>query len=386
MAEVKESRPIRKSRLVIFGLLVAFTCFLILEVGLRIYLAFEAGPGVLLHGIVPAHEAQGKLLKRRTRAFYEEYTGNYWKYSPNQTKYDVDKKTKELFEISINNRGFRGKDFFDTKELGVTRVVTLGASSTFGYGNRDDETYPYYLEEILNSRRHGAGSFEVINLGIPHFLTDQIVSVFLQEALNLDPDVVTFYEGINDSSDTKTLKKTLRHVSLVRKLVIPLYQRLVSVKFIVASFKAPKKFSEQEINSHMDGKSERFLRNLSLIRDECERRGIVFIVANQQAKSFLVGENDIKGITYDEELELLRKKLSEESSLDAKEMYLYIHSVLMRDLASWAAANNVPFVDVIGALDKDRGVLSSWVHLSPEGNRAVAEILAQEILKQRNDL
>lgn len=386
MAEVIEHRQIPKSRMVVFGVLVAFACFLVLEVGMRIYLSFEAGPGVLLHGIVPAHEEQGKILKRRTRAFYEEYTGNYWKYSPNQKKYDVDKKTKELFEISINNRGFRGDDFVDNKATGVTRVVTLGASSTFGYGNRDNETYPYYLEEILNSRQSGAGSFEVINLGIPHFLTDQIASVFLEEALALNPDVVTFYEGINDSSDTKTLKKTLRHVSWVRQLVIPLYQRLVSVKFVVASFKAPKKFTEQKINSHLDGKSERFLKNLSLIRDECEKRGIVFIVANQQAKSLLVDENEIKGVTYDDEVELIRRKLSEESFLSAKEMYLHVHSLLMRDLEGWAADNNVPFVDVIGALDQDRDVLSSWVHLNPEGNRLVAEVFAQEILEQRNDL
>src|SRR5262249_13086620 len=81
---------------------------------------------------------------------------------------------------------------------GVTRVVTLGASSTFGFSDRDDETYPYYLEQFLNHDAHGK-RFEVINLGIPHLKSDQIAALFEQEALPLRPDVVTFYEGINDS-------------------------------------------------------------------------------------------------------------------------------------------------------------------------------------------
>ena len=52
----------------------------------------------------------------------------------------------------------------------------------------------------------------------------------------------------------------------------------------------------------------------------------------------------------------------------------------MQNLADWALRQNVPFVDVIAALDQDRQNLLSWVHLTPQANRVIAEKLAEPIL------
>ena len=54
----------------------------------------------------------------------------------------------------------------------------------------------------------------------------------------------------------------------------------------------------------------------------------------------------------------------------------------MESLKNWVSAENVPLVDIIGQLDNDRDVLVSWVHLSPEGNRMVAEAFSEEILER----
>jgi hypothetical protein len=40
----------------------------------------------------------------------------------------------------------------------------------------------------------------------------------------------------------------------------------------------------------------------------------------------------------------------------------------------------VPFADIVSALDRDRDVLVSWVHVTPRGNRLIAEAYAREIL------
>ena len=82
-------------------------------------------------------------------------------------------------------------------------------------------------------------------------------------------------------------------------------------------------------------------------------------------------------------MKLLKRKLSEQGSLRPKEMYLYIHSVLMANLELWALTNDVHFLDVIAALDQDRDLLSSWVHLNSKGNRVVAEAFAEKILDTR---
>jgi hypothetical protein len=115
-------------------------------------------------------------------------------------KVDHDPITNEAFRGSINSRGFRGGEFDESKELGVTRIVTLGSSSTFGYYDRDNETYPYYLEQKLNQRLAGTARFEVINLGIPHLRSEEILALFYAEAIPLHPDVITFYEEVNDAA------------------------------------------------------------------------------------------------------------------------------------------------------------------------------------------
>lgn len=84
----------------------------------------------------------------------------------------------------------------DVDLLGL-RVVTLGASSTFGYHDRDDETYPFLLEQALDAQR--PATFEVLNMGILHNTSRQILALFEEDVLPAEPDVVIFYEGVNDT-------------------------------------------------------------------------------------------------------------------------------------------------------------------------------------------
>jgi hypothetical protein len=59
-----------------------------------------------------------------------------------------------------------------------------------------------------------------------------------------------------------------------------------------------------------------------------------------------------------------------------------IHQRLMQDLKHWAEQHDVPFVDVIGALDQNRDYLLSWVHLHPAANRVVAAKFSEPILRE----
>jgi len=75
------------------------------------------------------------------------------------SEYDIKRGVGED-RLSINSHGFRGKEFSIAKPDDVIRVLTLGASSTFGFFNKDDETYPYLLEQRLNKLCHGPKHFE----------------------------------------------------------------------------------------------------------------------------------------------------------------------------------------------------------------------------------
>ena len=85
-------------------------------------------------------------------------------------------------------------------------------------------------------------------------------------------------------------------------------------------------------------------------------------------------------IVWDAKSWQVRRRIADSEKVTAQEVSFYIHSILMRDLEAWAGRAGVPFVDMIHELDQNRDVLVSWVHLSAEGNRMIADRLASEIL------
>jgi len=177
----------RIGRWLAFGVYTISVTVLLLELGLRLFFAFWVGPSVLMYGTTP----DKYHVDNHTVSDHGNELGGYSKYYPNQVRVDHDHQTGALFRVTINSNGFRGKEFADLKSDGIVRVVTLGASSTFGYFSRDDETYPYYMEQILNQQCSGQ-AFEVLNLGIPHSSSDQILSLSIAEVLPLNPDVITY--------------------------------------------------------------------------------------------------------------------------------------------------------------------------------------------------
>ena len=376
----------------VFYLIMLCMVISIVELGMRAYFAFKVGSNVLWYGTNFFHKDVSAKIKMgkyaggyETVSYHENERSNYSKYFPKQVRHDTD-VNGDRFQVMINSKGFRGKDFADEKKPNVIRIVTLGASSTFGFHDRDNETYPYYMEQILNMKCKGEMSFEVINLGIPHLTTVNIYSLFLNEALPLNPDIVTFYEGINDSemkNPRGSVREQAKKIAFLRKVFIAAREHLIMVSYLDSILhKRVEAYSEQAVYHHLEGKSKHFLKNVARIYEECKKRNILFIVANQQACSRSLKREDLKGITYQEEGEMMRKKLSEKGKLNSIELYFITHNILMNDLRKWAQTNDIPFVNIIEALDQDRDTLLSWVHLSPKGNRIMAETFAKKIMER----
>lgn len=387
-----QSSPARRITLYVVMLLVSF---LMVEAGFRAVLAFRVGPSVLYYGTpfqrqdVPAKTDNHTVMK------HGNPQQGYTKFFPNELKVDHDPTTNETFRVSINSRGFRGGEIDGTKKPGVTRIITLGSSSTFGYYDRDNETYPYYLEQELNKSSDVTGKFEVINLGIPHLRSEEILSLFQAEAIPLHPDVVTFYEGVNDAArgnpsvnedgrKDPAQRPKQSAPTLLKAFYGIVRDHLVTVAFIDSirqNMLAEPTFTRGEVERHMMGTSEHFIENIDKLYRECQRRGIIFVALKQQAKSHLVKDADMKGVTYAQEVQMIKDKLEKEGSIKVRELHLLVHSTLTTDLEQWATSNHVPFVNIQKALDQDRDVLMSWVHLSPRGNRMIANALAEEIMR-----
>lgn len=77
-------------------------------------------------------------------------------------------------------------------------VFVIGASTTFGYGVRDHETIPAYLQDEL-SRRRGGGRVHVYNFGQADFYSSQEQVLFLNLLrAGHRPDAVVFIDGYSE--------------------------------------------------------------------------------------------------------------------------------------------------------------------------------------------
>ena len=374
-----KTSPLQK---IVFSIVLLLMSFLIVEVGFRGIMAFRVGPSVLLYGISASQQTVSDVMH------HNNDVGAYSKYYPNQTRVDYDVDTGGRIDVRINQSGFRGEDFAVEKAPGVLRVVTLGASSTFGYHSADHQTYPFLLQENLNEACEDEITHEVINLGIPHLRSEQILSLLVNEGLSLDPDVVTFYEGINDTARTEesaskaaSRNRVLNHLGFVRRAYRFLVDHVLIVDLVNSTvFHKTENVLPEDFDGYAKDKVDSFLGNLERMHQLCEERGVVFIVANQQTKSGIIPRDKIQGVSYAEEQGIVAKKLGQAGAISPNEMYFLTHGRLMAALKSWTEENRIPFVDVIGQLNPTRDVLVSWVHLNPAGNAMVAKALTKDIL------
>jgi lysophospholipase L1-like esterase len=97
--------------------------------------------------------------------------------------------------VHINRFGFRGADFDSIKAAGVTRIMVVGASTTFDpCAAGDAETWPERLEYWLTQQQRGQ-SFEVINAGVPGLEMSEHVLRLQTELYAYQPDVFLVYAG-----------------------------------------------------------------------------------------------------------------------------------------------------------------------------------------------
>ncbi len=100
----------------------------------------------------------------------------------------------------INPQSFRGPAVALAKPAGTYRIVALGGSTTFGWGVGEQDTYPSLLQELLNRRCTPvlAPHIEVINGGVPGYISAQNALRLEREWVHYQPDAVLVMDGLND--------------------------------------------------------------------------------------------------------------------------------------------------------------------------------------------
>lgn len=98
--------------------------------------------------------------------------------------------------VRLNSLGLRGRDIAIHKSAGVRRILVLGDSYVFGVGVNEESVFSSRLEALLNA---GApGRYEVVNLGVSGYSTDQEYLLYQELGASLQPDLVLLVGCDND--------------------------------------------------------------------------------------------------------------------------------------------------------------------------------------------
>ena len=113
--------------------------------------------------------------------------------------------THQSYEVRIrtNQDGFRSmREYAEEKPAGVTRILALGDSFTFGFGVEDAENFPAVLEAAHPD-------LEAINLGVAGYGVDQILMAYREIGAHYHPDYVVisifpedFWRSLRAFADT----------------------------------------------------------------------------------------------------------------------------------------------------------------------------------------
>lgn len=150
--------------------------------------------------------------------------------TPNLTGYIWNKK------VRINSLSFRGREYDIEKENKVKRICALGDSFTFGYGASDTETYPYIMEQLLNSNNK---VYEVLNFGIYGYNATDYPDVLRKKVMLFKPDIVILQTWLNDCVQSKAIEKDVvsnvnkvRTTQTLRDSYLYLKQRSLFLKYL----------------------------------------------------------------------------------------------------------------------------------------------------------
>lgn len=285
---------------------------------------------------------------------YDEEIGH--KLHSNQSAFTHDKS------VTTNALGLRDVDYAPTPAPGVTRVLALGDSQTFGNGLSLPATWPKQLEEILNAR---GKTSEVVNAGLPASDTWQHRILFERLSRAYSPQVAVLAVYVNDV--TKRYNVSKRHVDSIsntwaKRIAYLLKQSvlLLTLRQVHAGIKQGWEPSASAIKekSILDGSDNREVeagweeveRSIAAMKQSADERGIPLLVVVLPRKDQVDGSEP--GLAYNMRMRAIGERL------------------------------RVPVIDVLSDLkrayrDRRANLFIPWDgHHSAPANRIIAEKVA----------
>jgi lysophospholipase L1-like esterase len=182
------------------------TFWLLLGLSLLLLLTLEAA----LRGVFALKDCVGKPTSPDPRVLRDGYAGETWPIDHARELEALSDRWEPY--VYFRQRPFAGKtitiDSLGRRavwrptsvdgQIAPLKILTLGGSSLWGFGARDDQTIPSLLARTLHERGIAA---EIRNLAeIGYVNTQELVALVRELQGGYRPDVVLFYDGVNDTT------------------------------------------------------------------------------------------------------------------------------------------------------------------------------------------
>ena len=256
------------------------------------------------------------VLELSLRAFYPAPVRFFYP----QESYDIDREIGHALRplqtafthdrpVQISSLGLRDREIAPYPPPGTLRVLALGDSQTFGNGLDLSETWPKQLEGMLQNVGGGPW-WEVINAGIPATDTWQHEIVLGRLLDTIHPHAVVLALYVNDvaprydphkvpaSGQTNTWTKGLVYLLKRSSVVTWVYYRLV-LPWQAWGLGHGRSIEDAVITGEYNHSAERgwhqVERSLAGMKDRCEARKVMFLVAILPRRDQITGENPARG-------------------------------------------------------------------------------------------
>jgi len=333
------------------------TTFLALEVGLRIWdAAHETSPGL---------EA---VLKNEREPIYSPHPFLSYTLRPGHGSGEV------------NTLGLRGPEVDRIKPSEVFRILCVGASTTYGAGVTADQAYPARLGQELATRAPAGVRYEVLNCGVPGYTSVESLVNFELRLLDLDPDVVLVYHGINDARLIQGRGFRADYTHARRSWRDPREQVTSTERWLVghvrawawASALAGRGFAAMSLENlvYVDD----YLDVLVPPESELNRPGISAFLRNLRNIVAVARANGVEPC--------LMTFATRKAQNDRTALYQPCIDALNEGILALAAAEGVPLFDVRAAIGGQTDLFWDYVHCNARGCELQARAIAEQALAQ----
>ena len=315
---------------------------------------------------------------------YDNHLG--WRLNPNwkgrHKHYDFDVK------YTTNRYGFRG-DFIKGSEQAGLKYAFVGDSFTFSFGVNDHETFVH----LLNSNNPQSNTY--FNFGIPGFSTDQEYLLIKEQVLYFNPDIILLVVYLGNDLFDNELPFPLQ-ANNAKPFFELTDKGLVLKNFPVPLKTKPKELAQKNLTTvslgddyRPDSFVARFLIQFELFRPlnlvgshkiEFDDRfvhalGLFFAIVDKVKEAC-----SPKGVELRLVLMPGRSYVERPGSPSAQ-----FQDYLRRKIVEKGAIKNVSIIDLASHLreryqnDPGKWYYPNEGHLTPEGHRVVADILASTL-------